>query len=312
MIKLNKPKFWDKNNISLFSILLLPLSLVTLILIFFKRLFTKVKSFNIPIICIGNLYIGGTGKTPVSVYLAKELKKLGKKTAILRKFYSSHKDEYGEIKNEFKDLIINKNRINGLIDAEKAEFETVIMDDGLQDYRIKKDIKIVCFHENQLIGNGLIIPAGPLRESLKALRNVDIVLINGEKNDKFEKKILNYNQDLEFFYFRYNPLNINEFKNHNLLAIAGIGNPENFFKLIEQNNLKIQKKIIFPDHYNFNENEILKIIDFANERKYKLIMTEKDYFKINKFQIKDINYLKVTLEIFEKEKFFKKIMKLYD
>ena len=126
------------------------------------------------------IFIGGTGKTPVSVYLAKDLKNWVKKQQYW-KIYSSHKDEYGEIKNEFKDLIINKNRINGLIDAEKAEFETVIMDDGLQDYRIKKDIKIVCFHENQLIGNGLIIPAGPLRESLKALRNVDIVLINGKK-----------------------------------------------------------------------------------------------------------------------------------
>ena len=79
MIKLNKPKFWDKNNISLFSILLLPLSLVTLTVIFFKRLLTKNKSFKIPIICIGNLYIGGTGKTPVSIYLAKELKKWVKK-----------------------------------------------------------------------------------------------------------------------------------------------------------------------------------------------------------------------------------------
>ena len=81
---------------------------------------------------------------------------------------------------------------------------------------------------------------------------------------------------------------------------------------MNKSKLKIQKKIIFPDHYNFNENEILKIIDFANEKKYKIIMTEKDYFKINKFKIKNINYLKVSLEIFEKEKFLKKIMKLYD
>jgi tetraacyldisaccharide 4'-kinase len=88
-----KPKFWDK-EIGLISILLLPFSLIVLFLIFLKRNFTKNNTFNIPVICVGNIYIGGTGKTPMSIFLSKELVRLGKKTVIIRKFYKEHIDEH--------------------------------------------------------------------------------------------------------------------------------------------------------------------------------------------------------------------------
>ena len=93
---------------------------------------------------------------------------------------------------------------------------------------ILKNLSIVCFNENQLIGNGLVLPAGPLRESLNALKNAEIVLINGNKNKNFEEKILNINKNLDIFYSSYIPVNLNNFKNHKLIAIAGIGNPDNF------------------------------------------------------------------------------------
>ena len=98
----------------------------------------------------------------------------------------------------------------------------------------------------------------------------------------------------------------------NLTAIAGIGNPENFFDILDENNLNISKKLVFPDHYNFSKSEILKIIDKAQSESSKLIMTEKDYFRIKKFNLNEVNYLKVDLIIKEKDQFMKKIMKLYD
>ncbi len=311
MMKINKPKFWDK-KIGFFSILLFPLSLVFLFLISLKKKIIKVKKFKIPIICIGNIYLGGTGKTPTSVLLAKELSELGKKPVILRKYYRDHNDEYNLIKNDFKNLIIAKNRLIGLKEAEDSDFDIAILDDGLQDYKIKKNKKIVCFNSNQLVGNGLVLPAGPLRETLYALKDADIVLINGNKVQNFENKILDINKKLEIFYSTYKATNLEEFKNKKLLAIAGIGNPENFFQMIEKNNLEISKKISFPDHYEFSKNEMQNIVNDAKSNNFQIIMTEKDYFKVNKYKLEKINYLKVELKIFEKEKFLNKINSSYD
>jgi tetraacyldisaccharide 4'-kinase len=186
-MKLNKPNFWDLKN-SIFSILLLPFSLIVLISILLKKKLTKTIRFNIPIICVGNIYIGGTGKTPSSIFLAKELSALGKNPVILRKYYKSHSDEHRLIKKKFQNLILCQNREGGIREAEKSNFDTVILDDGLQDYKIKKNLNIVCFNQNQLLGNGFVIPAGPLRESLNALKNTHIILINGKKDPEFEKK----------------------------------------------------------------------------------------------------------------------------
>ena len=307
----NKPKFWDKKN-NLISFILLPLSCLYLLIIFLKRKFIKVYKFKIPIICLGNIYIGGTGKTPLSILLASELSKSGKKVSILRRYHKSHEDEYNLIKNNFKNFIISKDRIFGIKEAERDNFDYIVLDDGLQDYRIHKKVKIVCFNSNQLIGNGLVLPSGPLRERLSSLKNTHIVIINGNKSEKFEKVIFNINKNLKIFYSSYQPKNIDTFKNKELVAIAGIGNPENFFQLIEKNNLTIKKKIIFPDHYKFSRNEIQTIADDALKENYQVIMTEKDYYKIIDYKINGIDYLKVDLIINNKENFISLIKELSD
>ena len=312
MVKIFKPKFWDKGKLNFFSLILFPFSLVTLLIIYFKKHFIIKKKFKIPIICIGNIYIGGTGKTPTSILLAQEITKLGFRTAILRKLYKNHYDEYNQIKSSFSNLIVNKNRVKGLAELENNNYDFAILDDGLQDYRIKKDLSIVCFNSNQLIGNGLVIPAGPLRESLNAIANVDLVLINGDKDEQFEKKLLKINRKLKILYSYYKPTNIEEFKNHNLLALAGIANPENFFKLLEKNNLIIREKLIFPDHYKFDKKEIKNIIEKAERNNLKIVMTEKDFFKVNNFNLDNINYLKVSLEIPNKKDIINEIKKLGD
>ena len=307
---LNKPKYWDK-KIGIISILLFPITIIVLIINFLKKKLTISKKFNIPIICIGNIYVGGTGKTPTSIFLGNELKKLGRNPAILRKFYEAHADEYNLIKRYFNNLILNKSRLEG-IKSKMHKFDGIILDDGFQDYTIKKDLNIICFNQNQMIGNGMVLPSGPLRESIYSLKRANIILINGERNIKFEDKIFKINKNLEFFYSTYKPINLIEFKNKKLLAIAGIGNPENFFNLIENNNLKIDQKIIFPDHYKISKTEMQKILKKAEVKNYQIIMTEKDFFKIEKYKFRNIKYLKILLEINEHEKFVKRINDLYN
>ena len=185
-MKIFKPKFWDSNT-SIYSLILFN-NFDNNLFNFFKRKFTSSKSFNLPVICIGNIYIGGTGKTPLSIFLAKELEEKRKNPAIVKKFYESHKDEHQLIKRYFKNLILNKNRIDAILMAEKdKKIDSVILDDGLQDYKIKKDVKIICFNQKQLLGNGLVFPSGPLRESLDAIKDTKFVIINGKKDNIFEK-----------------------------------------------------------------------------------------------------------------------------
>ena len=308
-MKLNKPKFWEKKNI--ISILLLPLSIAYLLIFSLVKKITKPKEFNIPVLCVGNIYLGGTGKTPTSIFLSDEISKQGKKTVILRKYYKNHIDEYNLINNNSQNLIINKDRQKGIEVAEK-DYDVVILDDGFQDHKIKKNLNIICFNSNQLVGNGFTLPSGPLRESLNSLKDVKIVIINGTRNFEFEKKILKINKNLKIFNSFYKPNNVDQFKNKNLLAIAGIGNPENFFRILKENSLDIKEQLIFPDHYQFTKAEFKEIAENAKEKNYQIITTEKDFYKVKDFDIKGLKYLKVSLEINKKDELIKLINEIYD
>ena len=310
-MKLFKPKFW-KSNKNFFTVLLIPLSLITWIYIILKKTFIQKVKFNIPVICVGNIFIGGTGKTPLSIHIARKLSENGKNPAIVRKYYKSHKDEHKMIISYYNKLILNLNRSKGIYEAIEKGYDAVILDDGFQDYKIKKNLSIICFNSNQLIGNGYLFPSGPLRESLGSLRNANILIINGDKSLNFEQKILKIQKDLKIYYSNYKPLNIQEFKNKKLLVISGIGNPENFFKILKDNQMNIQKKMVYPDHYEFTKNEMLKIIEYAKKNDFQIVMTEKDYYKIKDFSLENIKYLKVKLEIEKEEEFIKSVMKAYD
>ena len=310
-MKLFKPKFW-KSNKNFFTVLLIPLSLITWIYIILKKTFIQKVKFNIPVICVGNIFIGGTGKTPLSIHIARKLSENGKNPAIVRKYYKSHKDEHKMIISYYDKLILNLNRSKGIYEALEKGYDAVILDDGFQDYKIKKNLSIICFNSNQLIGNGYLFPSGPLRESLGSLRNANILIINGDRSLDFEQKILKIQKDLKIYYSNYKPLNIQEFKNKKLLVISGIGNPENFFKILKDNQMNIQKKMVYPDHYEFTENEMLKIIEYAKKNDFQIVMTEKDYYKIKDFSLENIKYLKVKLEIEKEEEFIKNVMKAYD
>ncbi len=309
-MKLNKPKFWD-HKVNLIAILLIPISLIIQLIVFFKKKYTRGYKFQIPVICVGNIYIGGTGKTPLSLLIAKIFTEKSLKSVIIRKFYEDHQDEYSFIKFYFKNLITRKNRKIAIKEAQDKNYDIAILDDGFQDYTVAKNLNIICFNQNQMIGNGMMIPAGPLRENINSLQQAQLVVINGRKDTIFEKKILRVNKDVEIFYSNYFPTNLNDFENKELLAISGIGNPSNFFNLLTSNGLKVSKEFSFPDHYNFSEAELKHFINLAQKNNYQIIMTEKDYFRIKKYGFKEIKYLKLDLKVENFETFKKRILKNY-
>ena len=307
-MKLKKPLFWSKNN-NLFSFILFPFSLLIQLLFFFKNIFLKTKKISIPVICVGNIYLGGTGKTPLSIEIVRILKKFNMAPVLVKKFYTDQFDEIDLINSKNIEIIKNSSRYRALKEAEERGFKSIVLDDGFQDHSIYKDLSILCFNEKQLIGNGFTIPAGPLREPLSALRRSKIILINGKKNEDFENKIKSINNEINIFYSKYIAQNSHKFLNENILAFAGIGNPENFFDLLKENNINVEKKISFPDHYNYSKKELDKLLKISKENNLKLLTTEKDFFRIKHFNITDIDYLTIKLKIINEELFEKELKK---
>ena len=304
-----KPNFWDKNKISFLSILLFPISLLVKLLIFLNYSLTKTHSFSIPIICVGNIYVGGTGKTPLSIEIFSILKSLNINPAFIRRQYSSFQDELNLLEKSGA-TYQNKKRNKAIREAIRNNVEAAILDDGFQDLSINKNLSIVCFNEKQWIGNGLVIPSGPLREPLSSLKRAHCVVINGNKNINIENIILKYNNKIKIFYTEYLPRNIEELKNKKITAFAGIGNPENFFNLLKDYNIEIKKSIKFPDHYNYSGKELDNLINEAKENNTILLTTEKDYFRINENYRKKISYLKIIVSIKNRDNFINEIKRV--
>ena len=304
-----KPKFWDKTEFSLFSLLLYPITLMIKLFTLLKTFLTKKNQCSIPVICVGNIYLGGTGKTPLSIEIYSILKDLNMNPAFIRKKYLSFQDEV-ELQKQTGPVYQNKKRIEAIKEAIQNNINIAILDDGFQDFSINKNLSVVCFNENQWIGNGLTIPSGPLRENLSSFKRANLVFINGEKNSDIESKIYNKNKEIKIYYTKYKAANINEFKNKNILAFAGIGNPVNFFDLLKKNNINITEEKKFPDHYNYSQKELEDLVNKAKEKNSILLTTEKDYFRINQKYKKNINFLKIKVEIENKDRFVEEIKKV--
>ena len=305
-MRFKKPKFWDDNRQTVSSLVLFPLSLIVFFVTKLKR-FRKGEKFKFPIICVGNIYLGGTGKTPISIEIFKILSSMNKKTVFIKKFYPYINDEIN-ILNKIGPVISEKSRIKSLKSLYNSNHEVALLDDGFQDTKFLKDLSIICFNETNWIGNGNIIPSGPLRESLDALKYADCIMIKGKKDQKKERLLLNYNKKLQFFYFDYNIEIDNSIREKKVIAFAGIGNPESFFELLTEKNLNVIKKISFPDHHKFTDNDLDKIINFANENNTIILTTEKDYERLEHKYKSLIYFTKLSVKI-EKFDVFKNLIK---
>ena len=296
----NKPKFWDHSNISFWSILLLPFSLVFLLTSSIIKILKTQKKFPIPVICIGNIYVGGTGKTPLTSEVFKILKSSGKNPGFVKKGYDYLSDEINMLEKIGK-TFIDKNRTDAIGKLVTEGYDIAVLDDGFQDFTVKKDFSILCFNSKQLIGNGLVMPSGPLRENFNSILRANCIVINGEKNLEFENKIKKtFQKEIKIFYSKYKIKNVKNLQDKEITAFAGIGNPSNFFDLLKENNLNLKKTYSFPDHYNYSQRDFEKII---GDNSMKVVTTEKDYYRMNDEQKKNCDCVIVDLEIENKDKF---------
>ena len=296
-----KPEFWDYSGLSIWAIILYPFSILFLLASLLNKLLKIQKKFHIPIICVGNIYVGGTGKTPLTIEIFKIIKSIEKNPGFVKKGYDYLYDEIQILKKIGKTFTNNK-RSKAISSLVLSGHDVAILDDGFQDFSIKKDFSILCFNSNQLIGNGFIIPSGPLREKFTSIKRADCIFINGDKNLEFENKIKKINKNLKIFYSKYKIKNLDKFKNKDVIAFAGIGNPSNFFKLLKENNINVKKTYSFPDHHNYSDkdyNYLLKL----NEQNVLLVTTEKDYSRFNDKMKKNFDFVEVDLEIENKNQF---------
>ena len=305
-MKLKKPKFWDNPKLSIWSILFFPFSLIYFFLSYIKQL-KRSKKFLVPVVCVGNIYLGGTGKTPLAKEIFKITKSLGKNPAFVKKYYDYLQDEI-EMLEEVGKTFAAKERADGIELLIKNNNDIAILDDGFQDSSIRKSFSILCFNQKQWIGNGFLIPSGPLRERLSSIKKADCIVINGDKDNIIENQI-NKIKQLKVFYTKYKPKNLEILKDKKIFAFAGIGNPLNFFELLKKNNLQLLNYQSFPDHYNYKKKDLDNLKSKAKELNALLLTTEKDYCRINRDFRKGIEKLDVDLEIDSKEEFINLIKK---
>ena len=299
-----KPLFWDSKKQGIFSIILFPFTILTNINNFLLSISNKKINNKIFSICVGNIYVGGTGKTPLAIKLYQILNKNHKGVVVGKKFYSSHNDEINLLKKKVHTLIKNKRSLI-IQEAIKKNKKIIIFDDGLQDKALRYDLNFVCFDTLNWIGNGNLIPAGPLREKISSLKKFDAIFLKNilKPNNKIIRIIKKINPKIKIFNTRYKILNLNNFSlKDKYLIFSGIGNPDSFFEILKINKFLIKDQFIFPDHYSYTEKDFLNIIERSKELNTKIITTEKDFIKIPKRYQKKIKCLKVDLEINNQKK----------
>ena len=266
-----KPKFWDKKNNSFLSILLYPLSIIYYLISVIRKKISIPQKFNIPIICVGNIYIGGTGKTSAAIEIMKILNQ-SKKICFLTKGYGrkSKKDIYlnelnisnqntvdtGDealLLNKYGDVYISNNRTKAINTIIKLGYDAIILDDGFQDHLIFKNLNILCFDSKNWIGNNNLIPSGPLREPLTSIKEANFIIIKGEKNQIIENEIKKISPNIEIIYAENRIENNETLKNKNFIAFTGIGNPYSFFNTLLNNNIKIIKQITYQNIFHLTK-----------------------------------------------------------
>ena len=316
---LTTPKFWYEDSIKskIKSIILFPLSILWILFTRFKSSFTKVYKSKLKVVCIGNLTIGGTGKTPYAIYTFKILRELGYNPVFLTRGYKGKCTGPIEVdkSHTFKDIgdeamllskigttIISKNRSLGakFIEKHKKKFNVIIMDDGLQNNQLEQDVRFLLIDKKLKFGNKLCLPAGPLRQTLKfGIKGIDRIVLTG--NNKINNINLFKTYNIPIIEAKTKVINSPKIQNKKLFAFCGLGNPNKFFQTLHENGYYVSITKSFPDHHNYNYKDINNLILIATKQNLELITTEKDYVKINN-KNKQIHVLSIEMHLSVEDK----------
>ena len=304
-----KPKFWDYKKPDLNAYLLYPIAFFIDVA---RTLFSKAKKkkFKIKTICVGNIYLGGTGKTSLSIKLNKLLNEKNIKSCFIKKYYKDQIDEQKLLEKNGK-LFLSSKRIEALEQAESQNYEIAILDDGLQDKTIDYDFSFVCFNNINWIGNGMTLPAGPLRENINKIKNYNDIFLNGnlENIEYLTQEIYKISPNINIHLGKYEPINLDEFnKNKKYLVFSGIGNHQTFVSMVKKNGLNVLKDLEFSDHYTYTKEDIDKILNEANNLNCEIITTEKDFLRLTNYNVGEIKIMKVELKLIDEDKLINSII----
>lgn len=289
-------KSWQTVNI--ISLLLWPISLLYCFLVTVRRLAYRtrlLKSYSpgLPVIIVGNLTVGGTGKTPFVIWLASWLKTKGHRPGIVLRGYGGQSETWPrQVKADTSaddvgdEAVLLAQRTgcpvvaapDRVAAARKLVTDNdctiIISDDGLQHYRLRRDYEVSVVDGARRYGNGFCLPAGPLREPAKRANKVDLVVTNGANEET--DMVMNVQATGISNLANSKRVDLSEFENKSVHAVAGIGNPARFFDTL--NRLGIQTTDhIFTDHHRFSADDL----DFSDNRE--IIMTAKDAVKCSQF-----------------------------
>lgn len=318
MVKLVYPKFWSSKGV--IPILLTPLSWLYVSLGFFRKILTRPIKLDAKVICVGNITVGGAGKTQIVESLAKYYKEQNKNILIITKGYGSSLKgaklvEKTDIAQDIGDESKLLSEIAPVIAAKKIQYalpliqeikpEIIIFDDGLQSPNFIKDCKIIVIDNLRGIGNGKIFPAGPLRlRADTAIKECDVIIAIGN-HDCLDSTVIKNAENNNKPVFKAKIKLVSALKNTEYFAFSAIGHPEKFFSTLANNGADIKKTRTFPDHHQFTEDEILKLKNIAKKLNYTLITTKKDYVKIHNAEDIDCAIVEIVFE--NKEGLIKKI-----
>lgn len=304
-------RYWYRQSLHFFTFLLLPFSwlfgfIITIRQWLYRVGIIKTSHFDIPIIVVGNITVGGTGKTPFVIWLAQFLREQGYHPGIVsrgvggKKQVKPHRVTAQDAAEEVGDeallllqsdcpVVIGINRSAAVeMLLNQTSCNIVISDDGLQHYRLGRNIEIIMVDGLRQFGNRHLLPAGPLREPMKRLNQVDFVVTNGGGSDALtmtlEPLAIISLQD------KQNKMKLDEFSSRKIHAVAAIGHPERFFQMLENAGFEVIPHS-FPDHYHYQAN------DFNFSDSLPILMTEKDAVKCKAFADHRFWYVSVTANI---------------
>jgi len=316
------PKFWGRKN--LLSSLLVPISWVYRGGTFISKTLYHPFTASVPVLCVGNLNIGGSGKTPVAISIGKIIKRAGYTPHFLTRGYGGSlrkptqvdprqhtaKDVGDEalLLSQVAPVWIGANRAVTASLACAAGANYLIMDDGFQNLSLKHDLSLLVIDGKTAFGNGRVLPAGPLREDINSgIRRADAIVLIGE-----DTKSIAQNINLPILQARIQPINTEELHRKKLIAFAGIGRPEKFFDTLRRLPCELILERKFSDHHRFKYSELEEMLTVAKKYDASLITTEKDFVRIPIRYQSSVNVLKVEIK-WENEsldnKFFENLLR---
>lgn len=283
-------------------LLLCPLSYLYLVAI---KVIRKVKStrrdkFQIPIISVGNITWGGTGKTPVVLEIAKYLRENYKRVAIV--YHGGyHKDEVKLFNRNLSNALVfqgkdRRSLIRRIMERDLAD--VVILDDGFQQWGIGKDLELLCLNYREPLGNGFLIPRGNLREEPQSIKRADLILINKatdlDRKEEVYSLVRRYNENAPIILSRFSPIEVRQLldnikvefdklKSLPSAILTAVADPISFRDLLLELEVKLVQEFIYPDHYEYKEEDLYKIKGKVKDGVRAIFFTEKDYVKIERF-----------------------------